>query len=366
MLMIDAPGKIMLAGEWSVLEVGNSCIVSIVERSVTANIKQSEKIIFNAPDVGLEGVVCSWDGRKLLINTKNLTDSDAGFKFCYNAAQVALQFLQAKRDYLLNFEITIKSNLSIQRDGSYTNSSSFIKFGLGSSAAVTVAVCKAILALHGYDVKSYFWQEIIFKLSGIAHFIASGKTGSGFDVAAAAFESAIVYRRFDPSFLENSINSAVPLNDIVNATWPGLYIEKIYLPKNLNIIIGFCGVSSSTTAMIKKINEFKRNDFSYYNNILRQINTVVLELISALKQEQRGRVLDLIRQNRRLLQKLSLKSGANLEITELNKMIELAESCGAAAKFSGAGGGDCAIALTFDEAVAQDVRNLWKTCSIPL
>ena len=38
MLKVKSPGKIMLAGEWSVLESGNLCIVMTVDKFVEASI----------------------------------------------------------------------------------------------------------------------------------------------------------------------------------------------------------------------------------------------------------------------------------------------------------------------------------------
>ena len=52
-----------------------------------------------------------------------------------------------------------------------------------------------------------------------------------------------------------------------------------------------------------------------------------------------------LRTNRQLLQKLGDFSHVTIETPLLQRMIQLAESAGAAAKTSGAGGGDCGIVL---------------------
>ena len=60
------------------------------------------------------------------------------------------------------------------------------------------------------------------------------------------------------------------------------------------------------------------------------------------------------------MKSLSTSSGAGLEIEEHRKMELIAEKYGCAAKFSGAGGGDCGIAISFDANIAHRIENEWK------
>ena len=355
MLKVKSPGKIMLAGEWSVLEAGNLCIVTAVDKFVEASITAVDNIIFHAPDVGLQNVTGFWDGQNFSVDQAKTDEFWARFKFCFYSTQVTLQFLQEQSKKIEGFEISIKSELSTLD----TASSNFLKMGIGSSAATTVAVCKAILALHGLDVEVESVQDIIFKLACIAHYLASGKIGSGFDVAASTCQTTLAYSCFDPLFLEKAIREGLPLSYLVSMPWPSLSIEKLQLPAGLRIVVGFSGVSASTTEMIKKMHEFKTNNFDDYKSIFDDINTVVLKLILAIKKSNKADTLSLIEQNRQLLLNLSSISGVELETPELKRMIAQAESCGAVAKFSGAGGGDCVIALCFDQAVVQKVKNVW-------
>lgn len=356
MLKVKSPGKIMLAGEWSVLETGNFCIVTTVDKFVEASITASNNIIFHAPDVGLQNVTGFWDGQNFRVDQAQGPDFAARFKFCFYSTQVSLQFLQEQSKKIGGFEISIKSELSTLD----STSSQFLKLGLGSSAATTVVVCKAILALHGFDVESDYAQDIIFKLACIAHYLASGKIGSGFDVAASTYQTALAYSRFDTLFLENAIRKGLPMSDLVSIAWPSLSIEKLQLPADLRVVVGFSGVSASTTEMIKKMHEFKTNKFDGYKSIFDDINSIVLKLISAIQESNKTDILSLIAQNRQLLINLSLMSGVELETPVLKHMITQAELCGAAAKFSGAGGGDCVIALCFDNCVAQKIKNIWQ------
>lgn len=75
------------------------------------------------------------------------------------------------------------------------------KTGMGSSAALTTSLVGALLhALGVLDVGAdvhHNSRRIVHNLAQLAHCIAQGKIGSGFDVSAAVYGSQI-YNRFDP------------------------------------------------------------------------------------------------------------------------------------------------------------------------
>ena len=75
-------------------------------------------------------------------------------------------------------------------------------------------------------------------------------------------------------------------------------------------------------------------------------------------------MLELINQNRTLLSELANSSELNLETPALTKLITIAQSHGAAAKFSGAGGGDCGIALCSSMEVAEKIKHDWLEAGI--
>ncbi len=317
MIEVKVPGKIMLAGEWSILEPGNVCIVLPVNKFVTVQIKESPEIIF-----------------------------DSESKFCCYAVKNCLQFLTEQGIWIKPFEITIYSEIS------GVNGS---KPGLGSSAAVTVAVCMAILKFHRFEVEPI----CLFKLAFLSHFRASGKLGSGFDIALCTYQKPIIYRCFDQTWLND--NSTKRLSDFILLNWPMLEIKEINLPKNMHVLIGFAGKSASTMQMIEKMQKFKQENFACYQKIIGQINSVVLALIQAINSCDQVKIIDLLNQNRDLLIKLGFESGIELETKELSQLIKKAKSLGAASKITGAGGGDCAIAVCFDKDVAQSIKQAYKS-----
>jgi phosphomevalonate kinase len=158
---VKAPGKIMLAGEWSILEPGHSCIVLPVNRFVTVRIQESKKIIFNSEDIGLKNVILQWAPEDLMghltVDPVLPEQLMAKFNVCVCAVKNCLQFLAEQGIAIKPFELSVYSELSgVKIDGS-----NFVKPGLGSSAAVTVAVCKAILKFHDLDIDSVCHPELV-------------------------------------------------------------------------------------------------------------------------------------------------------------------------------------------------------------
>src|SRR3989344_1744605 len=274
--------------------------------------------------------------------------------FVKNSIEATLAYLNEKNIKLQGFELTTKSTDTIigTPEGEQ-------KIGFGSSAAVSVATVAAVLSLHKQKIKTPKEKERIFKLSCIAHFLGQGKIGSAFDVAASTFGGALIYKRFDPKWLEAELK-AKKISEVVDVQWPHLYFEQLKLPKNFEIVVGFSGKSASTKELVAKINEFKQADNAEYQGIMQELKETTEQLISAMKKSNEAQILGLIRQNRRLLTDLSDASLNELETPELRKLIEVAEQNGAAGKFSGAGGGDCAIAVCFSKKTAETVKKVIK------
>lgn len=137
------------------------------------------------------------------------------------------------------------------------------KTGMGSSAALTSSLVGGLLKffgcvkLNGPTCPSNAEdRRVVHNLAQLAHAVAQGKIGSGFDVSAAVFGSQ-VYRRFDPKGLESSMDAAAgsSIDDNVifaavtdQALWAQGTVQSLALPQGLDIVMGdVCGGSSSTS-----------------------------------------------------------------------------------------------------------------------
>ena len=88
-----------------------------------------------------------------------------------------------------------------------------------------------------------------------------------------------------------------------------------------------------------------RGDDGAYAVFLRDSEACLARLVRALEEGDSWGVMRRIEQSRRLLLGLSRTSGVVIETPLLERLVDIAREHGAAAKSSGAGGGDCGIAL---------------------
>jgi len=325
----------MLAGEWSVLEENGCCIALALNRFITVTITEAPEITVTSDFPGFSHS-----------NT-----------FTHTALHYASRYLQEKN-------ITLKPfHLELLTQSFYDTGLNKEKFGLGSSAALVVGIVQAILVFHGINDTNTNGSNVIFKIAFLAHMHAQKNLGSGFDIAVATYKTPLFYRPPDHAWLTQT-QERTSLVELVEQVWPNLEIKPITLPHSLHVLVGFVGKGSKTTDLIEKVNLFKQAHPHKYQNIYTQIHMLVEKLCNVLQTNDHEKILSLIRHNRLLLQELSHTSGANLETEPLRLLIELAEQHGAAAKFSGAGGGDCGIAVCFDISQADAIRNAWRQAGI--
>jgi phosphomevalonate kinase len=350
MITISAPGKLMLSGEWSILERNTRCIVLAVQQRVYATIQDSERISVRLKDFNIESKA------EIKNNSVIFEKEDSKLIFTRYAIDTAIKYLRSLNRPIKNFHLDTWGEINMVRN---FETGQEMKVGFGSSAATVVAILSAVLEYHGISSERMSDKEIIFKLSIISHYFGQGKIGSGFDVAASTFGGALVYKRFDPEWLQKNLQSHSIL-EVIDMNWPLLSYEKLELPSELNIMVGFTGTSASTKKLITQMKLFKKNDPERYFMIISRISDVTEQLIEAIRKRENATTLKLLDQNRLLLEELSLACSCHLEITEHQIMSLTASKYGAVAKFSGAGGGDCSIGICYNESIARLIAKEWE------
>lgn len=213
------------------------------------------------------------------------------------------RFIKAAVNIVKN-KYKIKNSLSIETESGLTG------FGLGSSAAVTVATIKLMDSLFGLHLT----YEDIFKLSYKA-VLENQKKASGFDIASVIYGNTI--------YFDGRTKSAD-------------YISKDKLP----MIAVFSGKKADTPFMVERVSKSRRGKPEFVNGILSEMGKLVLEGKKAI-QEKNWQILgEIMNENQKLLVKL------NVSTDVLDQLIKSALHAGAyGAKLSGAGGGDCLITL---------------------
>jgi mevalonate kinase len=182
--------------------------------------------------------------------------------------------------------------------------------GLGGSAALSVAVVRALDALRG----SLRAPEAVAAAALAAEYVFHG-TPSGIDTAMAAGSGAALFRKGQP-------------------------LEKVALERPLTLVIGHSGEVGQTKITVGSVKQQHDRDPKKVGEIFDAIEALVMNARSAL---QLGDVADLgklMSENQRLLNTLLLST------SRLEEMCKAAESAGAlGAKLTGGGGGGCMIAL---------------------
>jgi phosphomevalonate kinase len=352
-MKITAPGKLMLSGEWSVLENNVPCVVMAIDQKVSVDIIENEKIILKAKETNFS-TEAKYVNKNLELKGDDKTKEF--FLFVGKAIEATLNYLSSSGIKTKNFSILTNSTDTIVE----LLNGKKAKVGFGSSAAIVAATVAAVLAIHGEDITKLETKSKIFKLGCITHFLAQGKIGSSFDIAASTYGGVLIYQKPDMNWLMNELLEEKNIKKIIESEWPLFRAEPIIFPKSFLLSIGFVGYSASTKELIQKINKAKELNKKEYDSLIKSIKSITEKLIDSLKAKNEKEIILLLKENRVLLKKFSDWSNNTLETPELEKLSDLADELGGVGKFSGAGGGDCGIAISFDLNTKKKIEESWK------
>lgn len=301
-ITISAPGKLMLLGE-HVVVYDRPCIVTAVNQRMKATVKLLNEPIFQleAPDIQVE----NYQKPMSKLGKGNIPK---GAKF----VEIAVT------NFLIRHPERLAKDLGVK----VTTSSEFSsQFGFGSSSASTVCTIRALSEITGVNLDN----KAIFDLAYKTVLDIQGK-GSGFDVAAAIFGGTIYY---------------VTL---------GKVIEPLRI-NTLPLLVGYSGIKADTVTLVNQVAKKAKTDPEMIEDICDNIGKLVEQAKQALLSKDWQSLGRLMNSNQKLLKTLGVST------EKLNNMISAAVSAGAyGAKLSGAGGGDCMIALV-PEDKTQTVKN---------
>lgn len=357
----QAPGKLYLAGEYAVVNPGNPALLMAVNRYVEARVSSAQRwLVTSAQFPGSQVVVGGYVPDNL--------------SFASAALEIARNYASKVSGREVCGHVYIDSHLQSD-DGT--------KFGLGSSAAVCVAVVRAVLAAYGVPAL----PVTVFKLAATAHFLVQGNGSLG-DVAASSMGGLVYYRSLDREWLrsfveahtapaqfasatadfdyENSLYGTLSRLDtvaLVEQAWPDLVIEQVSEAANLEIEVGWTGKPASTKALVKKaakpVEPAKYQAFLHASaRSVDALRALVSAPTGAAVRAPAGELASVVAELRAQLNELSALRDVPVETDELRRGIEIALAHGFAAKSSGAGGGDCLIALRVNPAALVTDHNV--------
>ena len=346
-----APGKLYIAGEYAVVEPGHRAVLVAVDRFITVRITPC------SPSGEYAGTISSrlyangsrsWRRRPQDGQAEAVGGED---DYIISAIRVVEALVTQGGDRPRSFDLSVSSELE-EDDGR--------KLGLGSSSAVRVATVRAVATFYGVAANDL----TVYKLAMLASDTVQ-PIGSGGDIAASAMTGWVAYTSPDRSWLRRARQRAGAggMSDLAEADWPGLSIRRLPSP-SLRLQVGWTGAPASTPALVAGVQAGSRGADDVYSSFLRASQDTLASLTTAIEDDDAGQVMSAITRNRVLLAQLGRISGRVIETPELTRLVEIARDHGAAAKSSGAGGGDCGIALCPPATDLVALRTAWETAGI--
>lgn len=345
-ILASAPGKLVLAGEYAVLEPGEPAVIVAVDRRLNARVTPASAFTFSSASLGMNEHAASYTHGEWSVET----GPAPRLHFAKLAVNTALSYLRETGTAITPFALSLEGTLE-SPDG--------LKYGFGSSAAVTVAIVGGVLASFGVSPEA----SLVFKLATIAHHGAQG-SGSGLDVAASTYGGAIRYVAFDPSWLKEQLSRPHDLVELVEATWPLLSIEPLGWPDDLLLGVGWTGNPASTHHLIQAVKETSAKRTPDYARFLILSRQATNQLAAALRDRASDQALAMLAQARQAVRGLQEASGVAIETPLLAALADGAERCGGIGKSSGAGGGDCGVALFREQRQMDCAHAAWRQAGV--
>lgn len=166
---------------------------------------------------------------------------------------------------------------------------------------------------------------------------------SGGDLAAATFGGWIRYTAPDRGALAAAAAAGASIGALLRSTaWATSSIEPLPAPTAARLCIGWTGSPASTDRLVGDV---RRTHIGSDDAFIAASRSAVDDLVAALRGGDEAGAVAAIRRGRALLRGLGDSHGIAIETDALRTLADIAEANGAAGKASGAGGGDCGIAL---------------------
>ncbi|MDJ1135137.1 phosphomevalonate kinase [Streptomyces iconiensis] len=345
-----APGKLLVAGEYAVLEPGQPSIVLAVDRFITVEASTpGDAQVVLATDL-LPHEVRMFRGRTGLgpLDRKDTRHLRGTLAHLVSAVEVVDQLRSQLGLAPVPLRLTVRSDLHEQGT----------KIGLGSSGAVTVAAVTAMTDFCGMPMP----PELRLRLALLAS-IRVDTGPSGADLAASTWGGWILYRAPDRARLLRRLRRDGVAETLL-ATWPGLTVRALPPPNALSLHTGWSGSPASTSTRVGHLSRTTWWHSAARSRFLTRSTNCVSTAVHALERDDPQALLAAVRGCRRLLSDLDHEAELGIFTAALTDLCTAAEACGGAGKPSGAGGGDCGIALLPSNTDPRTLHRRWAAAGI--
>jgi phosphomevalonate kinase len=329
---IKVPGKLILIGEYAVLEGADSLVAS-VDRYVTIDISDSEQeywtITSNLSADSLTYVINQ--SGKLIPQENQSSEYLSRMDFVIDIINHICEKISKNGVNIKPFDLNIDtSQFYIDENQN--------KLGLGSSAALTVSLILSIAYLFEKKSKLFANSYELFRLACDIHFRAQGNRGSGIDIAASIYGGINIYNIH--SIEKEDKNRLKPVSVLDN-----LFILPIWT-----------GVSASTSDFLSKLDEYRLIFETEYQDMMSRLIFLSEAGCQAYIEKNCSDFLDIVHDYYQVLKNISSKSKIPIISDIHNKIEMIVRSNGGIYKPSGAGGGDIGLAFSDSQLTLDKVK----------
>lgn len=321
----SAPGKLVLIGEYAVL-FGHPALVMAADRRARVDLRSNDGMSWRASAPGF----C--DGEALFD-----LDRDRGFAWRAPASAAACRLTLVESLLGSLVEAGLFDPVDLRPATVTLDTGDFFqpvgggasKLGLGSSAALTVALTEA--------VRNWVPRELRRPGIGLAELLElhrsfQGGRGSGIDLAASSRGGVVEYRLIGESKTPDARPAELP---------PGLVMVSVWT-----------GRSASTSDFLARLEERMRSDDGVIDAALRELGRISSDGIDRIRSGDLNGFLDDVQGFVSSMEALGRAAGIPVLSNEHRMLKRLAEDAGVSYKPSGAGGGDVGLGFTDDPEAA--------------
>ena len=278
-----ASGKIILSGEHAVVYGARAIVASIPEAVKATITKRTPKTHLLIP---------SWD-IDLEFDLTQSQESLYGQTLSLIVNQLNVQETP--------FEIHVEASIPYA-------------MGLGGSAAVSVAIIKAINSAFDIGLDQEAINQLAFECEKITH-----GTPSGVDNYVATYGTLVCYRKL------GGVSQTI---SHINKDFP------------LSMLIAFTGKRGYTAQTVQRVAQARERNLSYYDQVFNKIDRISGKIQNALSFKKIDEIGALMNENQKLLRDIKVSC------TEIDDIVETSLEAGAlGAKLTGGGDGGAVIVL---------------------
>jgi len=215
-----------------------------------------------------------------------------------------------------------------------------MKLGLGSSAASAAGAAAVVALAHGLDLELERRRVLGWALAG-HHAVAP--EGSGADVAACVLGGVVRFERAQPEAA-----------------------RRLDWPEGLELRVVWTGVEARTSDYISKVRAFEAGHATGFSSLVTRLSSEAARFADAFEAGDVTAIVDCAGRYGHAMEALGRAADAPIVEYTLRRVAALAREAGGAAKPSGAGGGDVAVAFFTSRVAAERFERACRTAKMQI